>query len=135
MIMARSSAARCGRPGSGGVRAVMASQVSNSVFGASGRAMQGSSAGTPGCCCGQVSSLPTKSRLAPLCSSTKRTVSAVSVGKIATVVWPAIQMASSAMMKCAQFFDRMAMRAPGSNPRCCRCAAMRRAWSSTWAQV
>ena len=41
---------------------------------------------------------------------------AVSVGKIATVVPPAIQIASSAMKKCAQFFDRMAMRAPGFWP-------------------
>jgi len=32
---------------------------------------------------------------------------------MATVVPPAIQMASSAMMKCAQFLLSMAMRAPG----------------------
>ncbi len=84
--------------------------------------MQGRLAGTPDACCGQVSSLPTNSRLASLSSSTKRTVSAVSVGKIATVVPPAIQIASSAMKKCAQFFDRIAMRAPGGSFRVCRCA-------------
>ena len=78
--------------------------------------MHGMPAGTPLACCGQVSSLPMNSRLASLSSSTKRTVSAVSVGKIATVVPPAIQIASSAMKKCAQFFDRMAMRAPGARP-------------------
>ena len=53
-----------------GVRATTASQVSKSVGGASGSAMHGSPAGTPLCWCGQRSSLPTKSRLAPLCSST-----------------------------------------------------------------
>jgi hypothetical protein len=57
------------------------------------------------------------------------------VGKIATVVPPDIQMASSAIMKCAVFLDRMAMRAPGSKPRPFRWVAMRRAWSIIWRQV
>jgi hypothetical protein len=62
-------------------------------------------------------------------------LSAVSVGKIATVVPPAIQMASSAMKKCALFLASIAMRAPGGSCSDCRCAAMRRAWSSVCAQV
>jgi len=37
-----------------------------------------------------------------------------SIGKMATVVPPAIQMANSAMMKCAQFLDKMATLAPGA---------------------
>ena len=57
------------------------------------------------------------------------------MGKIATVQWPAIQMASSATMKCAQFFDSMAMREPCGKPWACRCAAMRAASSIAWAQV
>jgi formyl-CoA transferase len=40
------------------------------LFGASGSAMQGRPVGTPGRWTSQVSSLPTNSRLAPLCSST-----------------------------------------------------------------
>jgi hypothetical protein len=56
-------------------------------------------------------------------------VSAVSVGKIATVVQPAIQMANSAMKKCAQFLDKMPTRAPVSTPCALMYAAMRRAWS------
>ena len=74
-------------------------------------------------------------KLAPLCSSTYFTVSADSVGKMATVVLPDIQMASSAMMKCAVFLDKIATRAPGSSPRDFRCVAMRRAWSIIWRQV
>ncbi len=71
MIIASSSAARCGRPCSGAVRATIASQVSNDrSCGASGKAMRGRPAGTPGSCCGQLSSLPTKSRLASLWPST-----------------------------------------------------------------
>ena len=62
-------------------------------------------------------------------------MSAFSVGKIATVVQPPIQIASSAMTKWAQFFDSIATRAPRGRPCACRCAAMRRAWSTTWAQV
>ncbi len=84
--MARSAAPRCGLPPSGSVRAVIASQVSKAVGGDSGKAMQGRPSGTPGCWAGQVSSLPTNSRLDSLCSSTNLTVAAVSVGKIATVV-------------------------------------------------
>ena len=62
-------------------------------------------------------------------------VSAVSVGKIATVVQPDIQMANSAMKKWAQFFDRIAMRAPGSKLRLLMKAAIRRAWSIVCRQV
>ena len=62
-------------------------------------------------------------------------VSARSVGKIATVVPPAIQMASSAMKKWAQFFDRIATQSPGWMPWDTRCAAMLRASSITRAQV
>jgi len=62
-------------------------------------------------------------------------VSGPSVGKIATVVPPAIQMASSAMKKCAQFFDRIATCEPSPMPRERRWAAMRRAWSTTSPQV
>ena len=54
---------------------------------------------------------------------------------MATVVAPAIQIASSAMKKCAQFLDRIAMRAPGSKPCVRRCAAMREAWFTTSSQV
>ena len=73
--MAKSLAARCGLPGKGGVRAVMASQVvqpgkSASAAGASGRAMQGRPAGMPPFCRSQVSSLPMNSRLASQWRST-----------------------------------------------------------------
>ncbi len=62
-------------------------------------------------------------------------VSGPSVGKIATVVPPAIQIASSAMKKCAQFFDRIATWAPSPMPCERRCAAIRRACPTTSAQV
>jgi len=125
--IARSAGARCGLPAIGEFVLTMASQVSKVGCGASGKEMHGSPAGTPGICCAQVSSLPTNKRRAPLCSSTYFTVSTDSVGKIATVVPPDIQIASSAIIKCAVFFDRMAIREPGSNPRDVRCVAMRRA--------
>ena len=54
---------------------------------------------------------------------------------MATVVPPAIQMASSAMKKCALFLASIATLAPGGSASDCRCAAMRRAWSSVCAQV
>ena len=133
--MAISVAARMALPVKGGVRLVMASQPSNVVLGASGIAIHGMPAGTATAWCSHRSSLPTNNRLAPLCSSTKRMVSAVSVGKMATVVQPAIQMANSAIKKWAQFFDRMATRAPGSKPWDLRWFAIRRAWSMVCAQV
>ena len=133
--MAMSSGLRCGLPAIGSLALTIASQVSNVFFGAKGKAMHGRPAGMPGICCAHVSSLPTNNRLAPLCSSTYFTVSADSVGKMATVVPPDIQIASSAIMKCAVFFDNIAMRTPGSKPRELRCVAMRRAWSIIWRQV
>ena len=120
MIIARSSGRRAGRSTSGAVLAISASQPSNCVGGASGSAIHGRPSGTPPACCSQVSSLPTNSSLASLCSSKKRSVSAPSVGKIATVVQPAIQIANSAVKKCAQFFDRMATWQPAPSPRLCR---------------
>ena len=62
-------------------------------------------------------------------------VSDFSVGKIATVVNPPIQMASSAMKKWAQFLESIATRSPGWRPRLRRWAAIRRASSTTWRQV
>ncbi|MBL9111248.1 MAG: hypothetical protein JNM74_18330 [Myxococcales bacterium] len=97
--------------------------------------MRTTPSGTPGSCFGQESSLPTKSTLASLCSSTNLTVSALSVGKMATVVKPPIQMASSAMKKCAQFFERSATRSPGERPRERRWVAIRRASPITSFQV
>ena len=70
MIIASSSGPRRGGSASGGVRATIASQVSNLVGGASGSAMHGRPSGTPARCCSHVSSFPTNSRLASLCSST-----------------------------------------------------------------
>ena len=53
-------------------------------------------------------------------------VPAASVGYSGTETKPAIQIAKSAISHQAQFFDRIAMRAPGSKPCCCRKAAIRR---------
>ena len=64
----------------------MASQVSSSVLGARGKVTRGIDAGTPGSCFAQVSSLPMKRNFASECSSTNWMVSALSVGKMATVV-------------------------------------------------
>ena len=49
----------------------------------------------------------------------------------ATVVPPAIQIASSAMMKCAEFLDKIATLKPGSKFRAFKWAAIRRDWSTT----
>ena len=134
MIIARSVGARATRPSMGGVRAMISSQLSP-VFGPIGMEMRLTPSGTPGSCAAQVSSLPTRSTFASLCSSTKRMVWAPSVGKMATVVKPPIQMASSPMKKCAQFLVSMATRSPGFRPRLFRWAAMRRASFITCAQV
>ena len=97
--------------------------------------MHGRLAGTPGCISAQSSSLPTKSSLDSLCCRIWRTVSAASVGYSGTETYPAIQMAMSAINQWAQFFDRIAMREPGSKPSDFRWAAMRRVWSAISAQV
>lgn len=60
---------------------------------------------------------------------------AASVGYSGTETKPAIQTAKSAISQCAQFFDRIAMRLPGTSPSDCRCAAMRRVSSISCAQV
>ena len=118
--MAMSLAARVGRPPNGAVVATMSSQalklLEPASIGDSGKAIQGKPSGTAACCCGQVSSLPTNKRLASLWFNTKRTLAAVSVGKMATVVPPAIQMANSAIKKCALFLASMATLAPGAKP-------------------
>ncbi len=103
--------------------------------GASGSAMHGSSAGTPGFIASQPSSLPTNSSFDSLCSRIWRMVAAVSVGYSGTDTCPAIQIAQSAISHHAVFFDRMAMFEPGGRPSARRCAAMRRAWSAACAQV
>ena len=97
--------------------------------------MHGSVAGTPSFIVSQPSSLPTNSRRASLCSRIWRIVPAASVGYSGTDTWPASQIAKSAISQCAQFFDRIAIRLPGSNDKLFRCAAMRRLSSITWAQV
>jgi len=138
MIVASSSAARVGVPTSGPWAAQAASQPVKRRFapsGASGKAMQGNSAGIPGSIEAQSSSLPTKSREAPLWASKSRTEVPVSVGYSGTDTWPAIQIAQSAISQCAQFFEISAIREPGGRPSDCRCAAMRRVSMSASPQV
>ena len=127
MIMAKSVGARAMSPINGAVWLTTSSHFVKALLGAKGKAMQGKFVGTKGACNGHVSSLPTNKKLASLWSNTKRMVSPDSVGKMATVVPPAIQMANSAMMKCAQFFERIATRSPGFNFCACRYAAIERA--------
>jgi hypothetical protein len=135
MMVASSLPSRTGLPASGGVAATMLSHVVYGLGGDSGVLMQGSSAGMPGFIVSQPSSLPTNSSFDSLCTRIWRIVSAASVGYSGTDTWPAIQIAKSHISQCAQFFDRIAMREPGSKPRPLRCAAMRRVSSITWAQV
>ncbi len=135
MIIASSSGSRAGRPVSGSVSFTIASQVLYEVSGARGRATRGIDAGTPGSCFDQVSSLPTKRSFASLCSSTYLIVSALSVGKIATVVNPPIQIASSARKKWAQFLVSIATLSPRWSPCACSHAATRLAWSRPCFQV
>jgi hypothetical protein len=83
----------------------------------------------------QPSSLPTKQALASLWLRICWTVLAASVGYSGTETCPAIQIARSLISHQAQFFDRIATLDPGSHPWALRCAAMRRVWSATSAQV
>jgi hypothetical protein len=63
-------------------------------------------------------------------------VAGASVGYSGTETPPASQIAKSLISQCAVFFDISATRSPVPTPcACCRCAAMRRAWSSTSRQV
>ena len=62
-------------------------------------------------------------------------VPGASVGYSGTDTPPASQIAKSDIIQCAVFFEISATRSPGSMPCAFRCAAMRLAWSMTWAQV
>jgi hypothetical protein len=135
MMVASSSPSRTGLSASGGVRSMMLSHVGHSPAGASGRLMHGSESGTPAFIATQSSSLPTNSSFASLCSRIRRTVPAASVGYSGTETCPAIQIAKSAIIQCAVFFDHSAMHDPGASPRPFRCAAIRRVWSMTSRQV
>ena len=77
--------------------------------------MQGRSSRTALACCAQVSSFADKQHAGATVVQHVAMVSAVSVGKIATVVQPDIQMASRPK-KCAQFFKDCDAR-PGSRLR------------------
>ncbi len=139
MMVARSAPSRSGLPGSGAVRATISSQRMSAracaSAGDSGKVTHGRPAGTPGRMVPQSSSLPRNSRRASQCCRICAMVPAASVGYSGTDTQPAIQIAKSAIIHQAQFFDRIAMREPGSQPCCCRKAAMRRDSSTMSFQV
>ncbi len=116
MMVASSSPSRSGSPASGAVRATMSSHCGELVCGASGIAMHGSDAGTPGFMPSQPSSLPTNSSFDSLCARIWRIVSAASVGYSGTDTPPAIHTAQSAINHQAVFFDSSATRSPGAMP-------------------
>ena len=97
--------------------------------------MHGSPSGTPGRCAAQSSSLPANSSRASQWSRIERTDAAVSVGYSGTETWPAIQIARSAMIQWAQFFDTIAIAEPGGRSSDLRCEAMRRTSPAICAQL
>ncbi|MNY39325.1 hypothetical protein D3C86_1740040 [compost metagenome] len=84
---------------------------------------------------GQSSSLPMNTSAASECCRTWRTESAVRFGYSGTETCPAIQIARSAMIQCAQFLEMIAMRLPCGSSRPRSQLALRLACSPTSAQL
>ena len=87
--------------------------------------------GRPAFMFSQPSSLPRKQAAASLWVRIWPMLAGASVGYKGTDTQSAIQMARSLISHQAQFFDRIATFAPGSQPCALRCVAMRRTWSPT----
>ncbi|MCY1414685.1 hypothetical protein D9M71_301420 [compost metagenome] len=124
MIVASSQGSGSTTSTSAAVAATIRSHASPSLQADMGRSISGSPAGTPARTAFQPaaspSRRPTKINRTSACSSTYVTVSTLAVEYSGTLTWPAIQIATSAMIQWAVFLPKMPMDDFGGSLRACR---------------